>query len=95
MAVAYLGLDREQIAHASVLIRVAQQIGGSFGTAVLAVILAHTITAGHPADAFHQSFWWATAFTAAAALLALALPGKPAPTPPAPNPTTPSKAAHP
>ncbi|GAA1878765.1 MDR family MFS transporter [Actinomadura bangladeshensis] len=76
MAVAYQGLDREQIAHASVLIRVAQQIGGSFGTAVLAVILAHVMTTGHPADAFHQSFWWATAFAALAALLSLTLPGR-------------------
>ncbi|NEA26049.1 MDR family MFS transporter [Actinomadura bangladeshensis] len=76
MAVAYLGLDREQIAHASVLIRVAQQIGGSFGTAVLAVILAHVMATGHPAEAFHQSFWWATAFAALAALLSLTLPGR-------------------
>ncbi|MEU8344658.1 drug resistance transporter, EmrB/QacA subfamily [Actinomadura meyerae] len=76
MAVAYLGLDREAVAHASVLIRVAQQIGGSFGTAVLAVILAHVMGTGHPEDAFHQAFWWAAAFAGVAAVLALLLPGR-------------------
>lgn len=89
MAVAYLGLDREEVAHASVLIRVAQQIGGSFGTAVLAVILTHALTStGAPADAFHNAFWWATGFAAVAALLALALPGKLSVQPPDPRPTT-------
>ena len=43
MAVAYLGLDKAEIAHASVLTRTAQQIGGSFGTAVLAVILESAV----------------------------------------------------
>jgi EmrB/QacA subfamily drug resistance transporter len=45
MAVAFLGLGKEEIAHASVLTRMVQQIGGSFGTAVLAVILSGTATA--------------------------------------------------
>ncbi|CND42823.1 integral membrane drug efflux protein [Mycobacterium tuberculosis] len=93
MAVAYLGLDREQIAHASVLIRVAQQIGGSFGTAVLAVILAHVMTTGHPADAFHQSFWWATGFAGLAALLSLTLPGRITADHPEPRPNVPSEPA--
>ena len=42
----------------------AQQIGGSFGTAVLAVILEGAIAA-HPAtlaDAFHVAFWWSAGF---------------------------------
>src|SRR2546430_3415219 len=34
----YIGLDKQQIPHAAVLTRTAQQIGGSFGTAVLAVL---------------------------------------------------------
>jgi EmrB/QacA subfamily drug resistance transporter len=41
IAVAYIGLDRAEVPHASILTRVAQQIGGSFGTALLAVILAN------------------------------------------------------
>ena len=55
----------------------AQQIGGSFGTAVLAVILEGAI-ATHPAtlaDAFHVAFWWSAGFSAVAVLLSLWLPG--------------------
>ena len=73
----YLGLDKGQIPHSSVLTRTAQQLGGSFGTAVLAVVLAGAIAA-HPAalaDAFHVAFWWSAGFSAVAVLLALWLPG--------------------
>ena len=66
MAVAYLGLDRAEIAHASVLTRTAQQIGGSFGTAVLAVILESAV-ASHHGDltaAFNVAFWWSVGFAA-------------------------------
>ena len=77
MAVAYLGLDRQQIAHSSVLTRTTQQIGGSFGTAVLAVVLEDAVTAHHgslPA-AFGIAFWWSVAFSLLAVLLSLWLPG--------------------
>ena len=79
MAVAFLGLDKQQIAHSSVLTRSIQQIGGSFGTAVLAVILAGAIAARHgdAAAAFDIAFWWATGFSALAMLLALWLPTGP------------------
>jgi EmrB/QacA subfamily drug resistance transporter len=77
MAVAFLGLDKRQIAHSSVVTRTVQQIGGSFGTAVLAVILSAAITAHHGrlASGFHIAFWWATGFSALAVLLSLWLPG--------------------
>ena len=74
---AYIGLDNHQIPHSSVLTRTAQQIGGAFGTAVLAVILQSAIAA-HPAtqtDAFHVAFWWSAGFSAIAVLLSLWLPG--------------------
>jgi len=74
---AYIGLDKQQIPHSSVLTRTAQQIGGSFGTAVLAVILQAAIAA-HPAtraDAYHLAFWWSAGFSAIAVLLSLWLPG--------------------
>jgi hypothetical protein len=53
-----------------------QQVGGSFGTAVLAVILSGAIAArpGDAAAAFDIAFWWATGFSALAVLLALCLP---------------------
>ena len=44
-----------------------QQVGGSFGTAVLTVILV-----GH---SFDVTFWWSVAFTGLAVLPALILPG--------------------
>lgn len=80
----FIGLARDEIPHASIITRVAQQIGGSVGTAVIAVVLQSTTT-GHgssldTAHAFGTAFWWAIAFTALAAPLCLLLPGRPAPT---------------
>ena len=79
MAVAFLGLDKQQISHSSVVTRTLQQIGGSFGTAILAVILSGTIAAHHGSlvTAFHVAFWWATGFSVLAVLLSLWLPGSP------------------
>lgn len=79
MAVAYLGLDRAEIPHASVLTRTAQQIGGSFGVAVLAVIFESSVAAHHGdlVAAFHVAFWWSVGFAALAALLSIWLPGRP------------------
>ena len=77
MVAGYIGLDKQQIPHSSVLTRTAQQIGGSFGTAVLAVILEAAIAA-HPAtlaDAFDVAFWWSVGFSAVAVVLSLWLPG--------------------
>ncbi|SNT10501.1 drug resistance transporter, EmrB/QacA subfamily [Asanoa hainanensis] len=76
MVAGYIGLEKQQIPHSSVLTRTAQQIGGSFGTAVLAVILA-AATAHHEsaASAFHVAFWWSVAFSAVAVVLSLWLPG--------------------
>jgi MFS family permease len=79
MVAANIGLARQEIPHSSVLTRTAQQIGGSFGTAVLAVILANSV-ASHPhapADGFHLAFWWSVGFSAVAVLLAFWLPGPP------------------
>jgi EmrB/QacA subfamily drug resistance transporter len=77
MVAGYIGLDKQQIPHSSVLTRTAQQIGGSFGTAVLAVILAGAIAAhpAAPADAFDVAFWWSVGFSAVAMLLSVWLPG--------------------
>ncbi len=80
MAAAYLGLKPEQIPHASAVTRLAQQIGGAFGTAILAMILATQIQT-HPAAglrghaaAFGTAFWWSLGFTAITVIPALALP---------------------
>jgi EmrB/QacA subfamily drug resistance transporter len=86
MGAAYVGLSREEVPDASIITRVAQQIGGSIGTAVLAVVLQHTASgASHStselATAFDHAFWWSVAFTAAAVPLCFLLPGRAAPVP--------------
>lgn len=73
MAVSYQDVSTAQYPDATMLTRIAQQLGASFGTAIVAVALAagtrHSTEAG-----FHSAFWWATGMTLAAALIALALP---------------------
>jgi EmrB/QacA subfamily drug resistance transporter len=71
---AYQGLARADVPHASVITRTAQQIGGSFGTAVLAVILETRLAVTGTAAAFDATFLWSVGFTVAALFLSLALP---------------------
>ena len=81
---AYRDLSREAIPRATSAVRIFQQVGASFGTAALAVILQHQ-AAGHAAagpaglaTAFGHTFWWAVGFTAFAFVPALLLPrGRP------------------
>ncbi|HEV6952970.1 MAG TPA: DHA2 family efflux MFS transporter permease subunit [Promicromonospora sp.] len=75
MALAFEGLARDEVPHASVISRIGQQLGGSFGTAVLAVVLQGAVAAADaPAEGFQVAFWWATGFTVAAVALSLLLP---------------------
>ncbi len=82
-AAAFVGLRRDEIPHAGIITRVAQQVGGSFGVAALAVILnaalrnlgIHSGSAALAATAFDQAFWWAVGFTGVALVLSLMLPG--------------------
>lgn len=80
---AYIGLDRQQIPDASIIVRTAQQLGGSFGVAVLAVVFQATLSGlGAGASitmALNTSFWWTVGFTGLAVILALLLPGRPKP----------------
>nr|WP_307544480.1 MDR family MFS transporter [Streptomyces sp. V3I8] len=78
---AYAGLERAEIPDASIVTRVAQQVGGSVGTAVLAVVLQHAAggTRTPAADGFGTAFRWSVAFAAAAVPLCLFLPGRPGP----------------
>ncbi|WP_007512999.1 MDR family MFS transporter [Pseudofrankia saprophytica] len=86
---AYVGLGHAEIPHASIVIRVTQQLGGSMGVAVLAVVLQHATAGAHTqsalAGAFGDAFWWSVAFTAAAVPVCLLLPGR-AQAPAIPNP---------
>jgi hypothetical protein len=74
MVGAFHDLRAEQIPHASSTTRIAQQLGGAFGTAVLAVILQRQLTGHDSAAAFDTTFWWVLEFTAVAVVPALLLP---------------------
>lgn len=76
MAVGFVGLEKHQMPHASTITRLAQQVGGAFGTAVLAVILQGAIAGGDAVAAFQQAFWWAVGFTGLAVVLSFLLPGR-------------------
>ncbi|WP_214323899.1 MDR family MFS transporter [Nonomuraea sediminis] len=87
---AYFGLGHGEIPDASIITRVAQQVGGSVGIAVLAVILQRTTDGAHTpgavSDGFGAAFWWAVAFTAVAVPLCLLLPTRPNPQTPTDKP---------
>jgi len=78
MALAFSGLQRSDVPDASIITRIATQLGGSFGTALLAVILQgavrRTTTPLGTAHAFDQSFWWAIGFSVLATGVSLLLP---------------------
>ena len=80
MAAAFAVLRPDEIHDASPQLNVIQRVGGSVGTAILAVILSHNVLdasasrGGKPpepaalARAFGDTFWWAVGITAAAAV---------------------------
>ncbi|GAA5205304.1 MDR family MFS transporter [Microbacterium kyungheense] len=78
MSVAFVGLERDEVPHASIITRLAQQIGGAFGTAILAVILEATTSGASSisdvASGFDVAFWWAIGFTVVAVGVCFALP---------------------
>ncbi|WP_433890144.1 MDR family MFS transporter [Streptomyces sp. CA-111067] len=82
MVGAFRDLAPDEIPHASSTTRIMQQVGGSFGAAVLAVILQRELagSGGQAAAAYGHTFTWALGFTALAVLPALLLPsaGRPA-----------------
>jgi MFS family permease len=95
MSLAFVGLARDEVPHASIVTRVSQQIGASVGVAVLAVILTTTATSsGSLATGFQIAFWIAIGFAVLAIAVALVLPGRRAanPTPQTPPERDASKA---
>jgi hypothetical protein len=43
----YDGLTKEQVSHGTVTMRIVQQIGGAFGTALLAIVFQHYLLSGN------------------------------------------------
>lgn len=75
MSVAFEAVEHEDVPHASVVVRVSQQVGGSAGVALLAVVLTSvTASSGSTAAGFATAFWCATAVAGLAALLSWVLP---------------------
>jgi MFS family permease len=95
MAAAYSTLERWQVPRATPMLNVVQRVGGSLGTAVLAVVLQHQLAQagnrgpGAVANGFGHAYWWAMGITAVAVIPALVLArvqrsgpaGAPAPVP--------------
>jgi EmrB/QacA subfamily drug resistance transporter len=73
MSVAYRDVAPAGIPHATMNTRIAQQVGASFGTAIVAVALQSLLTHG-ATSAFQGAFWCAIGITVAALIPALALP---------------------
>ena len=73
MAAAYAPLQSAQIPRATSALNALQRVGGSIGTAVLAVVLAHHLDAEPVASAFGHTFAWAAGMTALALIPAVVL----------------------
>jgi EmrB/QacA subfamily drug resistance transporter len=77
MTVAFVDIDSADLPDASMITRISQQVGGSFGVAIAAVVLESVATSSHSlTHGFDQAFWWTVGFTVVAALASLFLPGR-------------------
>jgi EmrB/QacA subfamily drug resistance transporter len=70
MAAAFAALERHELADATPQLNVLQRVGGSIGTAALAVVLQRSLAGAHSAagqaSAYGTAFWWAAGITALA-----------------------------
>jgi EmrB/QacA subfamily drug resistance transporter len=70
MSAAFAALDRKDLPHATPQLNVLQRVGGSIGTAVLAVVLQRALIGAtsleDAASAYGTAFWWAAGITALA-----------------------------
>jgi predicted cobalt transporter CbtA len=73
MSVAYQDIPADGIPHATMNTRISQQVGTSFGIAIVAVVLQSLLARG-ATGAFQGAFWCATGSSVAALIPALALP---------------------
>jgi EmrB/QacA subfamily drug resistance transporter len=81
MSAAFRGLEPASVPRASSSLRIMQQLGGSFGSAALFIIIQHQLIS-HPhtavglAAAFSATFWWVLAFAGVMLIPVLFLPGR-------------------
>ncbi|MFF4242548.1 hypothetical protein ACFYYL_42340 [Actinomadura geliboluensis] len=62
MSVAYKDVQPSGIPDATMNTRIVQQVGGSCGTAIVAVVLQSLLAQG-ATSAFQGAFWWAMGIT--------------------------------
>jgi uncharacterized membrane protein len=77
MAAAFATLRPSELADATPQLNVLQRVGGSIGTAVLAVVLQRSLTGAHgiagAAGAYGTAFWWSLGLTALAIIPCIVL----------------------
>ena len=77
MSAAFAALSRSELPDATPQLNVLQRIGGSIGTAVLAVVLQRALTSAHGLDAraaaYGTALWWSLGITALAILPCIVL----------------------
>ena len=77
MTAAFASLKRSQLSDATPQLNIVQRVGGSIGTAVLAVVLQRALvgatTPAAAAAAYGEAFWWSLGLTAAAIIPCLVL----------------------
>jgi EmrB/QacA subfamily drug resistance transporter len=70
MTAAFATLERHELSHATPQLNVLNRVGGSIGTAILAVVLQRGLTGAHTASAsahaYGNAFWWSAGITALA-----------------------------
>src|SRR5205085_11208026 len=75
MAAAFAALERSELPDATPQLNVLQRVGGSIGTAVLAVVLQRALVGVHSlagaAVAYGTAFWWSAGMTAVAIVPAI------------------------
>ncbi|WP_405987794.1 MDR family MFS transporter [Streptomyces sp. NBC_00986] len=76
MAQVFRSVQPQEIPRAAGLSNVLHRVGGSIGTAALAVVLQHQLTAHSAAPAFGDAFWWAFGISALTVVPAVLLPGR-------------------
>jgi EmrB/QacA subfamily drug resistance transporter len=76
MAAIYASVPRDEVARAAGAVNTLSRVGGSLGTAVLAVVLQRSLDAEAPATAYGHTFWWALALSALTLIPALFYPSR-------------------
>ncbi|QKG24092.1 MDR family MFS transporter [Actinomadura verrucosospora] len=76
MATVYAAVRPDETARAAGAVNTLNRVGGSLGTAVLAVVLQRSLGHHAPAAAFGATFWWAVGLSAVTLVPALFYPSR-------------------